>query len=146
MSMCTAWMVTMIITTVIWYLPPDNLQHFDLIPYRNGMMLMLPDRQEPELVPAFEPREKLFHVLERSNDWGAEMGIATVADLNDKICEGNLAEMVLVQEALQERRIGEIASDIARRGNVKFVMIAGPSSSGKTTFSHRLSIQLKTTG
>ena len=74
------------------------------------------------------------------------MGIATVADLNDKICEGNLAEMVLVQEALQERRIGEIASDIAHRGNVKFVMIAGPSSSGKTTFSHRLSIQLKTHG
>lgn len=130
------------------YMVPSTgyLQHFDLIPYRNGMMLMLPDRQEPELVPAFEPREKLFHVLERSNDWGAEMGIATVADLNDKICEGNLAEMVLVQEALQERRIGEIASDIARRGNVKFVMIAGPSSSGKTTFSHRLSIQLKTHG
>ena len=130
------------------YMVPSTgyLQHFDLIPYRNGMMLMLPDRQEPELVPAFEPREKLFHVLERSNDWGVEMGIATVADLNDKICEGNLAEMVLVQEALQERRIGEIASDIARRGNVKFVMIAGPSSSGKTTFSHRLSIQLKTHG
>lgn len=130
------------------YMVPSTgyLQHFDLIPYRNGMMLMLPDRQEPELVPAFEPREKLFHVLERSNDWGAEMGIATVADLNDKICEGNLAEMVLVQEALQERRIGEIASDIARRGNVKFVMIAGPSSSGKTTFSHRLSIQLKARG
>ena len=130
------------------YMVPSTgyLQHFDLIPYRNGMMLMLPDRQEPELVPAFEPREKLFHVLERSNDWGAEMGIATVADLNDKICEGNLAEMVLVQEALQERRIGEIASDIAHRGNVKFVMIAGPSSSGKTTFSHRLSIQLKTHG
>ena len=130
------------------YMVPSTgyLQHFDLIPYRNGMMLMLPDRQKPELVPAFEPREKLFHVLERSNDWGAEMGIATVADLNDKICEGNLAEMVLVQEALQERRIGEIASDIARRGNVKFVMIAGPSSSGQTTFSHRLSIQLKTHG
>ena len=71
------------------YMVPSTgyLQHFDLIPYRNGMMLMLPDRQEPELVPAFEPREKLFHVLERSNDWGAEMGIATVADLNDKICE-----------------------------------------------------------
>ena len=67
-------------------------------------------------------------------------------DLNDKICEGDLAEMILVQEARQERRIAEIAGDIVRRGNVKFVMIAGPSSSGKTTFSHRLAIQLKTHG
>ena len=130
------------------YMVPSTgyLQYFDLVPYRNGMMLMLPDRQEPERVPALETREKLFQVLERSNDWGAEMGIETVGDLNDKICGGDLAELVLVQEALQERRIGEIASDIAHRGNVKFVMIAGPSSSGKTTFSHRLSIQLKTHG
>ena len=130
------------------YMVPSTgyLQDFDLIPYRNGMMLMLPGRKEPERVPEFEPKEKLVHVLKRSNDWGSEMGIETVADLNDKICEGNLAEMILVQEALQERRIGEIASDIAHRGNVKFVMIAGPSSSGKTTFSHRLSIQLKTHG
>lgn len=74
------------------------------------------------------------------------MEIETVADLNDKICEGDLAEMILVQEARQERRIAEIAGDIVRRGNVKFVMIAGPSSSGKTTFSHRLAIQLKTHG
>ena len=130
------------------YMVPSTgyLEHFDLLPYRDGMMLMLPGRQEPERVRQFEPREKLFQVLERANDWGAQMGIETVADLNDKICEGNLAELVLVQEALQERRIGEIASDIAGRGNVKFVMIAGPSSSGKTTFSHRLSIQLKTHG
>lgn len=130
------------------YMVPSTgyLSHFDLVPYRNGMMLMLPDRLEPEKVREFEPREKLFHVLKRSNDWGVEMGIETVADLNDKICEGDLAEMILVQEALQERRIGEIASDIAHRGDVKFVMIAGPSSSGKTTFSHRLSIQLKTHG
>ena len=130
------------------YMVPSTgyLEHFDLLPYRDGMMLMLPGRQEPERVRQFEPREKLFQVLERTNDWGAQMGIETVADLNDKICGGNLAELILVQEALQERRIGEIASDIAERGNVKFVMIAGPSSSGKTTFSHRLSIQLKTHG
>ena len=65
---------------------------------------------------------------------------------NDQICEGKLNDLILVQEALQERRIGEIAKDIASRDGVKFVMIAGPSSSGKTTFSHRLSIQLRTLG
>ena len=127
---------------------PDTgyLQYFDLIPYKAGLMLMLPDRSEPETLVPFEPREKLFHTLLRSNDWGEKMEIETVGDLNDKICEGDLAEMILVQEARQERRIAEIAGDIVRRGNVKFVMIAGPSSSGKTTFSHRLAIQLKTHG
>lgn len=130
------------------YMVPDTsyLQYFDLLPYKEGMILMLPDRWDPETMGSFEPRDKLFHTMERSNYWGEQMGIETVADLNDKICEGDLAEMILVQEAFQERRIAEIAGDIARRGNVKFVMIAGPSSSGKTTFSHRLSIQLKTHG
>ncbi len=122
------------------------LDHFDLIPYRQGMMLMLPSREEPEKIGSFAPREKLFATLSLSNNWGAQMGIETVGDLNDRICGGSLAELILVQEALQERRIGEIAGQIAERGGVKFVMIAGPSSSGKTTFSHRLSIQLKTHG
>ena len=70
----------------------------------------------------------------------------TVGDLNDQICRGSLSELILVQEAQQERKIGEIAKSIVDRGGVKFVMIAGPSSSGKTSFSHRLSIQLKTLG
>ena len=74
------------------------------------------------------------------------MGIDSVGDLNDVICEGGINDMILVQEALLERRIGEIAKNIVDRGNVKFVLIAGPSSSGKTTFSHRLSIQLRTYG
>ena len=74
------------------------------------------------------------------------MGIDSVGDLNDTICQGTMNDMILVQEALQERRIGEIAEEIVKRGNVKFVLIAGPSSSGKTTFSHRLSIQLRSYG
>ena len=69
-----------------------------------------------------------------------------MGDLNDQICKGNINDLILVQEALQERRIGEIAREIVERKGVKFVMIAGPSSSGKTTFSHRLSIQLRTYG
>lgn len=119
---------------------------FDLLPYENGLILLLPEKEEPEKLPVFEARKKLFQTLMQAGQWGEEIGIDTVGDLNDQICEGNIADMILVQEALQERRIGEIARDIARREGVKFVMIAGPSSSGKTTFSHRLSIQLRTYG
>ena len=119
---------------------------FDLLPYEDGLILLLPEREAPEELPVFEPRKKLFQTLMQAGRWGEEMGIDTVGDLNDQICEGNISDMILVQEALQERRIGEIARDIARKDGVKFVMIAGPSSSGKTTFSHRLSIQLRTYG
>ena len=75
--------------------------------------------------------------MEISVDWGEKLGVDTVSDLNDEIRKGRFNELVLVQEALQERRISEIASEIVSRGGIKFVMIAGPSSSGKTTFSHR---------
>lgn len=119
---------------------------FDLLSYEDGLILLLPEREAPEALPVFEPRKKLFQTLMQAGRWGEEMGIDTVGDLNDQICGGNISDMILVQEALQERRIGEIARDIARKEGIKFVMIAGPSSSGKTTFSHRLSIQLRTYG
>lgn len=122
------------------------IKYFDLLPYKEGMVLMLPDAKEPNKVTEFEPREKLYKALMTATDWGQKLGIDTVGDLNDKICKGDLSEVILVQEALQERRIAEIAKEIANKKGVKFVMIAGPSSSGKTTFSHRLSIQLATYG
>lgn len=122
------------------------VKYFKVTYYENGFMLNLPERHEPKVIDEFMPRQKLFDTLKQANDWGIKLGIDTVGDLNNQICAGNLSEVILVQEALQERRIGEIAEEIAARGNVKFVMIAGPSSSGKTTFSHRLSIQLRTYG
>ncbi|MCL2050488.1 MAG: nucleoside kinase [Lachnospiraceae bacterium] len=122
------------------------LKYFNVIRYDKGLMLILPDRKTPETIPDFVPREKLFKTLLMSEQWGEKMEISTVGDLNNAACEGKLNDMILVQEALQEHRIGEIAQAIAKRGGVKFVMIAGPSSSGKTTFSHRLSIQLRTYG
>ena len=130
------------------YMVPDTgyLNYFDVIPYQKGLMLMLPSAAEPERVPVFEERKKLFGTLSESTAWGERIGIDAVGDLNDKICEGDLTELILLQEALQESRIGVIAEEIASRPHVKFVMIAGPSSSGKTTFSHRLSIQLKARG
>lgn len=130
------------------YMMPSTgyVRHFDLFAYEEGMILLLPEQEDPENLPEFKPRKKLFQTLIATGAWGEELGIDTVGDLNDQICSGSIADMILVQEALQERRIGEIARDIARREGVKFVMIAGPSSSGKTTFSHRLSIQLRTYG
>ena len=117
---------------------------FDVIAYENGFMLLLPDKKDPTHVKPFQERKLLFRTLKESEEWGKEIGIETVGDLNDQICRGSLSELILVQEAQQERKIGEIAKSIVDRGGVKFVMIAGPSSSGKTSFSHRLSIQLKT--
>lgn len=130
------------------YMLPSTgyIRYFNVISYENGLMLMLPDRSDPKKLSYFEPREKLFHALQQSTVWGEMMEIDTVGDLNDQICAGNFGDLVLVQEALQERRIAEIAEDIVSRGGVKFVMIAGPSSSGKTTFSHRLSTQLRSYG
>lgn len=119
---------------------------FDLIPYENGFMLLLPGKKNPDTVEPFEERRMLFETMEMSQEWGRKAGIETVGDLNDQICSGSMSELILVQEAEQERKIGEIAKEIVGRGNVKFIMIAGPSSSGKTSFSHRLSIQLRTLG
>lgn len=130
------------------YMLPSTgyIKYFDLFSYEDGLILLLPEKEEPEKLPEFVPKEKLFRTLMTTAEWGMDMGIDTVGDLNDRICQGDITDLILVQEALQERRIGEIARDISRREGVKFVMIAGPSSSGKTTFSHRLSIQLRTYG
>ena len=119
---------------------------FDLQKYEDGMVLILPNRSNPTALDEFKPLPKLFKSMEIASDWGEKLGVDTVSDLNDEIRKGRFNELVLVQEALQERRISEIASDIVSRGGIKFVMIAGPSSSGKTTFSHRLSVQLRTHG
>ena len=93
-----------------------------------------------------EQQKQLFETMLASEDWGTKIGIENVGDLNDEICRGSMNEFILMQEAEQERKIGEIAKEIVSRSNVKFVMIAGPSSSGKTSFSHRLSVQLRTLG
>ncbi len=130
------------------YMLPSTgyLKYFDVLHYEDGIMLLLPGSEDPTKLNYFAPMEKLFHTLTTSSRWGEMMGIESVGDLNNSIRDGLLGDMILVQEALQERRIGEIAREIVDRGNVKFVLIAGPSSSGKTTFSHSLAIQLRTYG
>ncbi len=130
------------------YMLPNTsyIELFQLDKYHDGILLTLPTRSEPEKLVVSEPREKLFSTMSLASDWGAMMGIENVGDLNNYICEGKINEMILVNEALQERRIGEIALRIFKRPDVKFIMIAGPSSSGKTSFANRLSIQLRTYG
>lgn len=122
------------------------LKYFDLILYRDGMMLLLPEQKNPEQVAEFHDREKLFEVLDETESWGRQLEVPTVGALDDVICKGKASELILMQEALMEKKIGDIAEQIASRPDKKIVMIAGPSSSGKTTFSHRLSIQLKAKG
>lgn len=122
------------------------LKTFDLFPYDQGFILLLPSKEAPDILPEFKERRKFFDVLQEGSKWGRIMGVETVGDINDVLARGGLQDLILVQEAFMEKKIGDIAAQIKERGNVKFVMIAGPSSSGKTTFSHRLSIQLKTLG
>ena len=130
------------------YMLPSTgyIKYYDLMQYEDGLMLIVPEADEPDKIEFFEPREKLFNSMSTATEWGRMMGIETVGDLNEKICSGNFSDTMLVAEAFQERKIGELAKSIVEKENVKFVMIAGPSSSGKTTFSHRLSIQLRTYG
>ena len=130
------------------YMLPSTgyIRWFDIIPYDDGIIMTLPYAKEPEVLKPFEERKNLFKTLKATTDWNNKIGVSTVGELNDLVCRGEINDMILVQEALQERRIGEIAADIVKRGGVKFVMIAGPSSSGKTTFSHRLSVELRTYG
>ena len=122
------------------------IKHFDLISYHYGFVMVMPDRKTPDVLHRFTPSDKLFATLSESTEWGRRMDLETVGALNDRIAKGDMSHLILIQEALQEKKIAEIAAQIAARKNARFVMIAGPSSSGKTTFSHRLSVQLEAIG
>lgn len=129
------------------YMVPSTgyLKYFDLEPYQEGFMLMYPG-DNPKLVDAFVPLDKLYEAMRESYEWGRTMGVSTIGALNDAVAEGRIRDIILIQEALMERKIGQLAERIHAEKGKKFIMIAGPSSSGKTTFSHRLSIQLAAHG
>ena len=122
------------------------LKYFELYPYDTGMVLQLPERSNPQEVPPFIPKPKIFQIQKESERWGEMMQADTVGALNEQIVSKGASQLLLVAEALQESKISQIARTIAENKNKKFIMIAGPSSSGKTTFSHRLSIQLAAHG
>lgn len=130
------------------YMPYSTgiLKHFSLSLYEHGVLLQLPDKKNPNQVPEIEYRPKLFQVMQESNAWGRMLEVDTVGDLNQITASGKIQDLILVQEALQEKKIADIAGLIKAENDKKFVMISGPSSSGKTTFSHRLAIQLRANG
>lgn len=130
------------------YMPARTgiLKYFKLQKYEEGFLLLLPQKENPTEIKKFVERKKLYQTLKESNQWGISMNIENVGSLNDVISSGGIQDLILVQESLQEKKIAEIAAKIADSKDKKFIMIAGPSSSGKTTFSHRLSIQLRTHG
>lgn len=130
------------------YMAPSTgmLKVFDIFLFDEGIVLQLPVKNEPDVVPEFKPQAKLFNVLKESTSWAEMLGMSTVGELNDHITNGDITSLMLTQEALQEQKIVEIVNEIKKRPDVEFIMIAGPSSSGKTTFSHRLSIQLMANG
>lgn len=129
------------------YMLPSTgyLKYFDLIVYQEGFMLLYPGKNT-RVVDEFSASEKLYWTLKESSAWGKTMDVGTIGALDDKIADGSIQDIILIQEALMEQKIGQLAEQIVKAKDKKFVMIAGPSSSGKTTFSHRLSIQLSAQG
>ncbi|MDD6550723.1 MAG: nucleoside kinase [Lachnospiraceae bacterium] len=128
------------------YMVPSTryIKTFDLVPFDDGFVLQFPGNDGK--VAEFNPPKKLFSILKKTREWANAMDIDTVGALNDAISAGRTKEIILMQEAFMEERIGALAREIASDKSRKFIMIAGPSSSGKTTFSKRLSIQLRARG
>lgn len=130
------------------YMVPSSgyIQHYELFLYDKGFVIQFPTVENTKDIPEFAPQNKLFKVLDESTEWCRMLGVETVGDLNETIVSGNIKELILVQEALQEKKLADIAQRISDDSSKKFIMIAGPSSSGKTTTSYRLAIQLRAHG
>ncbi len=119
---------------------------FDLMPYGEGFLLRFPATADPNSLTPFEDIPQLFAVYSRYKKWGKQQGITSAADVNDLIHRRSVADFIDTVETFQQKCIADIADQIHQRGNVKTVLIAGPSSSGKTTTSKKLSLQLKALG
>nr|WP_326166562.1 nucleoside kinase [uncultured Oscillibacter sp.] len=130
------------------YMAPDTgyIKCFGLELFENGFVLRLPTQKDPHHLGDFRPSRKVFRELYESTLRSEALNASNVAELNTTISQGSATPLILAHEAMMEKKIGDIAAEIASRRDVRFVMIAGPSSSGKTTFSHRLSTQLRACG
>ncbi len=122
------------------------LKKFDLLRYPPGLVLLLPERTDPRMLLPLRERPKLFSTFEESARWVRILGVQNAGALNRLIARGNVSDFIKIAEALHEKRIAAIADEITRiheKQNLRFVFIAGPSASGKTTFTKRLAIQLR---
>ncbi|MCK9312008.1 MAG: nucleoside kinase, partial [Bacteroidales bacterium] len=119
---------------------------FDISPYFDGFILQIPNRDNPVELQTIVPQEKLFGVFTEYLNWNMIMGLSNVGNLNKACLRGESTNLINISESLQEKKMAQIADAIYQRGKVKMVLISGPSSSGKTTFAKRLSIQLMVLG
>lgn len=123
-----------------------KLKYFHLEKYQNGFVLVFPFAYNPTEVPVFKHSDKLFAILDESSHWSTNLGVGTMGALNEVIVSGQAQDLIQIQEAAMEQKLSAVAGKIAEKRNCKFVMVAGPSSSGKTTFSRRLSMHLRAQG
>ena len=121
------------------------IQYFQLMKYRRGVLLRFPHPSDPNVIPPYRDEKKLYQAFGEQTRWDQLLDVSYVADLNEKIDNGQYRELIQISEALHEKKIAEIADKIKRQ-HKRIVLIAGPSSSGKTTFARRLCIQLKVNG
>ncbi|MDK2798460.1 MAG: uridine kinase [Clostridiales bacterium] len=131
------------------YLVPHTgyIQKFELMYYAPGFILRYPDHHSPEEIPEFEENRKLFQIINEYKKWGEILNVSHVGSLNDIIAAGNAKDLIHISEALHEKKIAYIADMIRENAqDIKIVLISGPSSSGKTTFAHRLAIHLRVNG
>ena len=124
----------------------SQLYLFGLELYYDGMLLRIPSQDDPSKLGAFIRQDKMFEIFKEHHRWQNILGMRTVGDLNDAIVKGYSNQLIQLSEALQEKKIAQIADEIASRKTIKMVLIAGPSSSGKTTTCKRLSVQLAVNG
>lgn len=123
------------------------LQVFDLVKYYKGMLLMVPKRQNPEELEDIVIQNKMFEIFQEYRHWVEILGVGSAAAINQMVQRGEASELIKISEALHEKKVARIADQIKEKvDKVRLVLIAGPSSSGKTTFSKRLAIQLKVLG
>lgn len=122
------------------------LEVFDLIPYYKGMLLRYPQSSKPDDLGEVIEQKKMFEIFKEYKQWGKILGISTVGNINNIIKKGKAGELIKISEALHEKKVSQIADMIVKKGTVKIILISGPSSSGKTTFSKRLEVQLKVNG
>jgi uridine kinase len=123
------------------------LEHFGLIPYPPGFVLQIPEHNAPSILPPFEDQPHLFQIFQEHKNWGRILGVTTAGKLNQITYEGEVTDFIRTAEALHEKKLGRIADQIAeRRDRIRVILVAGPSSAGKTTFSKRLATHLRVNG
>jgi uridine kinase len=123
------------------------LTHFELIHYPPGFVIQFPDRSVPPRIPPLRQQPQLFTIFQEHKRWGRILGVSTVGRLNEIIAGKEVGDFIRIAEAFHEKKIAQIADDIhANRDRIRWILVAGPSSSGKTTFAKRLAVQLRVNG